>query len=142
MIDELRQRSEELFGAGNPVHLVTADGGFNCQEDPASQEASVARLHFAEVLTALSLLTPGGDFVLKMFTLFEACSVSLMYFLRSTFAAVRVVKPATSKAGNSEVYVVARGYAPGGAAELPRDFDEMRGEFRARCASWVRERRC
>ncbi|KAI5944802.1 Cap-specific mRNA (nucleoside-2'-O-)-methyltransferase 2 [Manis javanica] len=87
------------------VHLITADGSFDCQGNPGEQEALVSSLHYCEVVTALTTLGNGGSFVLKMFTLFEHCSINLMYLLNCSFDEVHVFKPATSKAGNSEVYV-------------------------------------
>ncbi|KAM6943508.1 cap-specific mRNA (nucleoside-2'-O-)-methyltransferase 2 [Xenentodon cancila] len=92
------------------VDLVTADGSFDCQENPDEQEALVASLHYCEVTAALLLLSPGGSFVLKMFTLYEHSSVCLLYLLNCCFHSVTVFKPATSKAGNSEVYVVCLNY--------------------------------
>ncbi|KAJ3593837.1 hypothetical protein NHX12_006171 [Muraenolepis orangiensis] len=92
------------------VDLVTADGSFDCQENPGEQEAQVAPLHYCEVTAALLLLSRGGSLVLKMFTLYEHSSVCLLYLLNCCFRAVSVFKPATSKAGNSEVYVVGLGY--------------------------------
>ncbi|XP_049574292.1 cap-specific mRNA (nucleoside-2'-O-)-methyltransferase 2 [Syngnathus scovelli] len=92
------------------VDLVTADGSFDCQENPDEQEALVASLHYCEVTAALLLLSPGGSFVLKMFTLYEHSSVCLLYLLKCCFRCVSVFKPATSKSGNSEVYVVCLDY--------------------------------
>ncbi|XP_028298988.1 cap-specific mRNA (nucleoside-2'-O-)-methyltransferase 2 [Gouania willdenowi] len=92
------------------VDLVTADGSFDCQENPDEQEALVASLHYCEVSAALLLLSPGGSFVLKMFTLYEHSSICLLYLLNCCFSSVSVFKPATSKAGNSEVYVVCLNY--------------------------------
>ncbi|XP_033074831.1 cap-specific mRNA (nucleoside-2'-O-)-methyltransferase 2 [Trachypithecus francoisi] len=92
------------------VHLVTADGSFDCQGNPGEQEALVSSLHYCEVVTALTTLGNGGSFVLKMFTMFEHCSINLMYLLNCCFDQVHVFKPATSKAGNSEVYVICLHY--------------------------------
>jgi cap2 methyltransferase len=92
------------------VDLVTADGSIDCQGDPANQEGIVSALHVAEVGIALNVLSAGGSFVLKMFTFFESQSGMLLYLLAASFDEVSAFKPATSKEGNSEVYVVCKGY--------------------------------
>ncbi|XP_034045407.1 cap-specific mRNA (nucleoside-2'-O-)-methyltransferase 2 [Thalassophryne amazonica] len=101
----------QVFVTNMPhVDLVTADGSIDCQENPDKQETLVASLHYCEVTAALLLLSLGGSFVLKMFTLYEHSSVCLLYLLNCCFHSVSVFKPATSKAGNSEVYVVCLHY--------------------------------
>lgn len=92
------------------IDVVTADGSFDCQGKPDEQEALVASLHYCESTAALLLLSPGGSFVLKVFTLYEHPSVCLLYLLNCCFRTVSVFKPTTSKAGNSEVYVVCLHY--------------------------------
>lgn len=103
---DLMNRAEHM----GPVNLVTADGSFDCQADPAEQERMTHPLHLCEAAAALSILAPGGSLVLKKFTLFESETVCLMYLLCCVFECVHVYKPATSKQGNSEVYVIALNY--------------------------------
>lgn len=56
------------------------------------------------------IITLGGTFVLKMFTMFECNSLCRMFMLCCAFDSVHIKKPATSKQGNSEVYVICCGY--------------------------------
>jgi len=104
----LLERARKL-GETGLVHLVTADGSIDCQSDPARQESIVSDLHMAEAVTALKLLAEGGNLVIKMFTVFESESVCLLYLLACAFTTLDMYKPATSKEGNSEVYLVGRG---------------------------------
>ncbi|XP_053962927.1 cap-specific mRNA (nucleoside-2'-O-)-methyltransferase 2 [Anastrepha ludens] len=104
MQEQCTQRLE-----GN-VQLITADGSIDCVDAPDCQEEVVASLHFAEITTALNILAEGGCFVVKMFTLFESTNVSKIFLLNCVFDEVHVFKPATSKRGNSEVYIVCIGY--------------------------------
>ena len=92
------------------IDLVTADGSIDCQTDPARQESLVIDLHFSEIITALGCLNVGGNFVLKMFTFFEAGTVCHLYLLSCVFDKVSVFKPTTSKEGNSEVYVICQSF--------------------------------
>ena len=92
------------------MSLVTADGSIDCQADPARQEILVSGLHFAEIVTALGVLKFGGSLVVKMFTFYESETHQHLYLLKCFFEKIEVVKPATSKEGNSEVYVVCLGF--------------------------------
>lgn len=90
--------------------MVTADGSIDCMDAPGKQEEIVTFLHFAETVAALRILANGGNFVLKMFTFFEADSICLLFLLNNCFDHVHVFKPVTSKQGNSEVYLISIGF--------------------------------
>ena len=99
----LRKEAQQQM---NGAHLVTADGSISCFNFPDKQEQVTGWLHFCESVCAISLLRAGGNFVCKMFTLFEAPSICLLRLLASCFERVGVCKPALSSEGNSEVYIV------------------------------------
>ncbi|KAL1458469.1 hypothetical protein WDU94_008620 [Cyamophila willieti] len=99
-----------LYNVLIPVLLVTADGSFNCQGNPGEQEVLVGKLHYREVQTALSLLRTGGNFLLKLFTIFESDTIALVYLLSCLFDSVDLFKPGSSKEGNSEIYVICKGF--------------------------------
>lgn len=113
----------------NKVFLVTADGSVDCSDDPGEQERMVAHLHFCETATALHILSEGGSFLLKMFTVFEQTSVSLLYLLAACFDSIHMFKPATSKEGNSEAYVVCLGFK--GTDFLERHLPILRQYFKS-----------
>jgi len=107
-LDKIKERCNKLGDIG----LVTADGSIDCQGEPARQESIVSNLLESEIFTALSVLSKGGNFVIKMFTMFESETVCMLYLLNICFHQIDVFKPATSKEGNSEVYVVCREFEP------------------------------
>ncbi|KAF0769514.1 cap-specific mRNA (nucleoside-2'-O-)-methyltransferase 2-like [Aphis craccivora] len=107
--EHLHRTVLDRFG-GNGAWLVTADGSIDCSDDPGEQETIVSRLHDHETMVALSVLRDSGSLVLKSFTMFECNTICRMYLLCCLFRSVVLRKPATSKPGNSEVYVVCKGY--------------------------------
>ncbi|CAL7946995.1 unnamed protein product [Xylocopa violacea] len=103
----------KLLKVVEPYHdifLITADGSRDCVDVPGEQESILTHLHYCETVTALQLLAAGGSFVLKIFTIFECNTICLIYLLSCCFDNVNIIKPATSKGGNSETYVVCTKY--------------------------------
>ncbi|KAF5839008.1 FtsJ-like methyltransferase-domain-containing protein [Dunaliella salina] len=111
-IEDVWRRCHEVcaeMGTDGAI-MVTADGSVDCQEDPNEQERHTAPLHYCELVTALGMLAHGGSFVLKAFTLLEHPSLCTLYLMGCLFDHVAVTKPSPSKPGNSETYVIGKGY--------------------------------
>ncbi|XP_064390320.1 cap-specific mRNA (nucleoside-2'-O-)-methyltransferase 2-like [Halichondria panicea] len=91
-------------------HMVTADGGLSSFSDPNRQEEQLSKLLYCEVVCGLLLLAKEGTLIAKTFTIFEPQTISLLYLLTCCFEEVNFFKAVTSKATNSEHYLVCRRY--------------------------------
>ena len=91
---------------GNSLDIITGDGGIDFSDDYNDQENLAARLIMTQIFYALSMQKIGGTFVLKMFDIFNKCSVDAIYLLSIYYEKVYVVKPYTSRYANSEKYIV------------------------------------
>ncbi|CAF3242443.1 unnamed protein product, partial [Rotaria sp. Silwood2] len=70
---------------------ITADGSFDVQNNPGEQELLVYPLLKTEVYVALSCLMTHGNFILKIFTIFEQVTIDLIYLLYRTFRQVNKI---------------------------------------------------
>jgi 23S rRNA U2552 (ribose-2'-O)-methylase RlmE/FtsJ len=90
--------------------LVTGDGGLDYSHNYAKQEALSQRLVLAQIYTALLLVQPKKHFVCKIFDTQAQFTQELLWILSVCFDVVHIVKPFTSRAANSERYVVSCGF--------------------------------
>jgi hypothetical protein len=107
----LVRRAQERLGG---VDLYTSDAGIDVSGDYARQEELTARINLGQIVAGLLALRAGGCLVTKMYTFVSPFSLSLIALCASLFGALYVTKPATSRAANSEVYLVGVGYRPPG----------------------------
>lgn len=89
----------------NNVDFITADGGFEWK-DENKQEQEAFRLILAEIITALRIQKNGGSFVLKIFETFTDVTIKFLMILSTYYGNVIIHKPLTSRASNSERYVI------------------------------------
>lgn len=118
--ESVRERFVCGVGAGSCT-LVTADGGFDFSSDFNSQESQMIRLIAAECLTASRLLCRGGNAIVKIFDVFDPCTIAVLGRFARMFDSVSVVKPMTSRPANSERYLQCINYNPGLANENAPD---------------------
>lgn len=135
----LAARARARLG-GRGAALYTSDAGIDVSGDFNSQEGATALLNFGQVLCGLLALAEGGCLVAKTYTFFRPFSRGLMAYAATLFEAAAVVKPYTSRPGNSEVYFVGRGFRglpPGaGGALLARLEALERGKAPPPFAEW------
>jgi len=94
--------------AGRPVDLVLSDMAPNMTGTRAVDQPRT--MHLAELASdfARQVLRPGGCLVVKLFQ--GEGFQEYVESTRSQFASVRMRKPAASRSGNRETYLVARNF--------------------------------
>ena len=92
----------------NSMDIITGDGGFDFSADFNKQENTAFRLIFI-VIYAL-VMKKGGHFVLKIFDIFEVCTIDILYLLNTFYEKVIVMKPYTSRYANSEKYIICKNF--------------------------------
>ena len=90
------------------MDLITGDGGFDFSIDFNKQEGLSIKLVFAQICYAIAMQKKNGDFILKIFDVFTAATIDLLYILSNLYHKVYIVKPHTSRAANAERYVVCK----------------------------------
>jgi 23S rRNA U2552 (ribose-2'-O)-methylase RlmE/FtsJ len=91
-------------------NLVTGDGGFDFSFDFNKQEQTSFKLIFCEIVTALFLQKKGGNLVCKFFDMYTFLTIKLLYFIGCFYDELYIFKPYTSRPGNAEKYVIAKGF--------------------------------
>lgn len=90
--------------------LVTSDGGVSHDENLDLAEQNSVRMLLAQLWTILSVQADGGACVLKFFEGSTRATMDAIRVLRLVYDKVQIHKPRTSRATNSERYVVGEGY--------------------------------
>lgn len=108
---------------GGPADIVMSDMAANTTGHKKTDHLRIVGLAEVAIEFAREVLSPGGVFLAKVFQ--GGTENTLLANLKRDFAVVRHVKPAASRAGSSELYVLATGYRGQGAlARGGADVDE------------------
>jgi cap2 methyltransferase len=107
--------------AGNPIHIFTADGGFDFTANYLAQESTIYPLLLASIHIAFSCLAQDGMFILKIFDCFCPATKQLVAWLAAAFNKWTLYKPATSRPCNSEQYFIGTGFR----GARPRDLASL-----------------
>jgi 23S rRNA (uridine2552-2'-O)-methyltransferase len=99
---------------GGPADLVLSDMAANTVGHRQTDHLRIVALVEAAAHFAVEVLAPGGAFLAKVFQ--GGTEGEVLTLLKRNFASVRHIKPAASRAGSSEIYVLAVGFRGSGAA--------------------------
>ena len=106
----------------NSMDIITGDGGFDFSADFNKQESTAFRLIFTQVIYALIMQKKNGHFVLKIFDIFEDCTIDILYLLNTFYEKVIVMKPYTSRYANSEKYIICKYFKYDNISDLHTKF--------------------
>ena len=110
VINALADAVHLRFASTEGATLATSDAGIDVSSDYSKQEESTALLNYGQIVAALLSLALGGHMVTKQYTFTTAFNRSLIALVTFLFEEVYVVKPVTSRPGNSEIYVVGKNF--------------------------------
>lgn len=108
----------KILGGDNICHLYTSDFGKNVKGKELQQESIHARGMVGQVICAMRSLKSGGNMLIKTFTFFNVFSMTLIMELSQHFEEFYICKPMTSKADNSECYLVGKRFKSEHAKEF------------------------
>jgi 23S rRNA (uridine2552-2'-O)-methyltransferase len=101
-------RLKELLGG--PADVVLSDMAANATGHRKTDHLKIMALAETAAQFAREVLSPGGTFLCKV--LQGGTEGALLAELKRDFATVRHLKPAASRAGSAELYVLATGFRP------------------------------
>jgi hypothetical protein len=95
----------------NKIQLYTSDIGIEMTHETFERQEEIeAPLNLGQILCGLVSLAEGGNLICKTFMFFSPFSQSLIYLTSLCFDEFFIYKPETSRTGNSEVYLVGKGF--------------------------------
>ncbi|WP_307270912.1 RlmE family RNA methyltransferase [Labrys wisconsinensis] len=113
MDDAAPERLKAMLGG--PADIVLSDMAANTVGHRATDHLRIVALVEAAAHFAVEVLAPGGAFLAKVFQ--GGTESDILTLLKRDFATVKHIKPAASRAGSSEMYVLATGFRGGEAEE-------------------------
>jgi 23S rRNA (uridine2552-2'-O)-methyltransferase len=93
---------------GGPADLVLSDMAANTVGHRKTDHLRIVALVEAAAHFAVEVMASGGAFLAKVFQ--GGTEGEVLALLKRNFAAVKHIKPAASRAGSSEIYVLATGF--------------------------------
>lgn len=94
----------------NTFDYVTGDAGVDYSDDYNNQEQTSSKLILIQILYAIIIQKQGGNFILKIFDIFNDLTIEYIFLLSCLYEEVYIYKPNTSRIANSEKYIICKKY--------------------------------
>lgn len=94
----------------NTFDYVTGDAGIDYSDDYNNQEQTSSKLILIQILYAIIIQKQGGNFILKIFDIFNDLTIEYVFLLSCLYEEVYIYKPNTSRIANSEKYIICKKY--------------------------------
>lgn len=104
LVEKLLKKEPDKYG------FITADGGFDEEEQYDAKEVLHYNLILAEVVSILLLQKKQGSCVLKIFETFTETTISILYLLCMNYGEFYILKPSTSRPTNAEKYLICKNF--------------------------------
>ncbi|XP_052871550.1 cap-specific mRNA (nucleoside-2'-O-)-methyltransferase 1-like, partial [Anopheles cruzii] len=94
------------------VHLMVCNDANNRHTNNTPElvkELALKRIFLGEVIFALATVRPGGNLILNLFEVFNPFTVGLVYLVHRCFGQITICKPNSTRALNSERFLIAKG---------------------------------
>jgi len=75
-----------------------------------NNEESNSLIHFGQMIIGLSILSPGGHFIIKIPSFFKPLSISLIHLLSNVFKDFYIFRPETIQLIDTNVYLIGRNF--------------------------------
>ena len=122
--EDTRKAIVTCVGEGE-VDLITGDGGISQDSDLENAEQNSLKLLVAQLLVILSAQREGGSFVLKIFEGSTIATIDVYRCIEKVYTDVHLCKPHSSRATNSERYIVANGYNRSEGSKLHTELNKI-----------------
>jgi hypothetical protein len=109
-IQQIAASVHARFADTGGATLYTSDAGVDIGTDYEHQEELNADVNFYQIMCGLLTTAVGGTMLFKQYTFFTKLSRSFLAYIHPMFDTIDIVKPKTSRPGNSEIYVICKGY--------------------------------
>ena len=103
-IDYLYKKIKSISPDG--AEIITGDGGFDFGVEFNFQEQLSYKLIFSQIICALKCQKVSGTFICKFFDTNLYFTTEMLYLLYTVYETVNIYKPLTSRAANSEKYII------------------------------------